>query len=179
MLDPLRQDDFLNKKPVPNICILSNGTWTRRQSSWSSSSQSGVRYGAQGQGQGQVGTGTIINGENAGEWGDHGTNSTGWVTQPDGTMTKKSSSWASWSSSSYDDVPGENHLDHVQRQLEQRVMHNLNLNRQLPSNVEPGFEDEYQRNRRSKRGIQIRCECFAYISKYEQYNIVCMGMVKK
>ena len=156
---------------------LSNGTWTRRQSSWSSSSQSGVRYGAQGQGQGQVGTGTIINGENAGEWGDHGTNSTGWVTQPDGTMTKKSSSWASWSSSSYDDVPGENHLDHVQRQLEQRVRNNLN--RQLPSNVEPGFEDEYQRNRRSKRGLQIRYECFAYISKYEQYNIVCMGMVKK
>ena len=128
---------------------LSNGTWTRRQSSWSSSSssQSGVRYG--GGSQGGVATGAMVNGGQAGEWGDQGNNSTGWVTMPDGTMVKKSSSWASWSSSSYDDAPGGNSLDHVQRQLEHRVRNNLD--RQLPSNVEPGFENEYQRNRRHKR----------------------------
>lgn len=128
---------------------LSNGTWTRRQSSWSSSSQSGVRYG--GGSQGGVATGAMLNGgqAGAGQWGDEGNNSTGWVTMPDGTMVKKSSSWASWSSSSYDDVPGGNSLDHVQRQLEHRVRNNLD--RQLPSNVEPGFENEYQRNRRHKR----------------------------
>ena len=129
---------------------LSNGTWTRRQSSWSSSSssQSGVRYG--GGGYGGVGTGAVVSGGAGGDWGDEGNNSTGWVTLPDGTMVKKSSSWASWSSHDHD--PGDRHaLDSIQRQLEQRVK--SNLDRQLPANVEPGFESEYQRNRRSRRQV--------------------------
>ena len=68
-------------------------------------------------------------------------------------MVKKSSSWASWSSSSYDNqAPDNNHLSNIQRQLEQRVRNNLN--RQLPNNVEPGFEDEYRRNRRHKRAVR-------------------------
>jgi len=127
---------------------LSNGTWTRRQSSWSSSAQSGVRYGGQSGGQGGLATGLVTGGRGGGEWGDDGSNSTGWVTMRDGTMVKKTSAWSSWSSSSHDNVPGGGSLDHIQRQLEQRVRNNLN---HLPSNVEPGFEDEYQRNRRSKR----------------------------
>ena len=134
---------------------LSNGTWTRSQSSWtsSSSSQSGIRTGAGGRG--GVASGSVVRGVGgSGEWGDQGDNSTGWVTQPDGTMVKKSSAWASWSSSSYDDVPGGGSLDHIQRQLEQRVRNNIDNH--LPSNVEPGFEEEYQRNRRSKRNVALR-----------------------
>jgi len=130
---------------------LSNGTWTRRQSSWSSSSQSGVRQGSGGRGGGAT---VIRGGERGGEYGDQGDNSTGWVTQPDGTMVKKSSSWASWSSSSYDDYPSGGSLDHIQRQLEQRVRNNIDNH--LPSNVEPGFEEEYQRNRRNKRNAAPR-----------------------
>ena len=128
---------------------LSNGTWTRRQASWSSSSssQSGMRQGSDIRG----GAGTVGRG---GEWGDHGDNSTGWITQPDGTMVKKSSAWASWSSSSNDDYPSGGSLDHIQRQLEQRVRNNLDNH--LPSNVEPGFEEEYQRNRRNKRNAAPR-----------------------
>merc|ERR1712106_939408 len=75
---------------------LANGTWTRKSSSWSSSSQSGVRYGA-GEA-GGVGTGTLLSGDevashissgdivqaggNGGELGHQGTNSTGWVEMP-------------------------------------------------------------------------------------------------
>ena len=131
---------------------LSNGTWTRRQSSWSSSSssQSGMRQGSGGRGGGA----TVVRGGEGGEWGDHGDNSTGWIKQPDGTMVKKSSAWASWSSSSYDDYPSGGSLDHIQRQLEQRVRNNIDNH--LPSNVEPGFEEEYQRNRRNKRNAAPR-----------------------
>ena len=136
----------------------SDGTWSRKQSSWSQSSQSSVRqYEGAGRG-GGVGTGAVLSGAGAGagagEWGDQGTNSTGWVTRPDGTMVKKSSSWASWSSSSYDDLPGGNSLDQVQRQLEQRVRSGLDTH--LPSNVEPGFETEYRNNRRNKRNAAAR-----------------------
>jgi len=139
---------------------LANGTWTRKQSSWSSSSQSGVRYGS-GQA-GGVGTGTLLSGEDVAshissgqfvpaggdesEHGDHGTNSSGWVEMPDGTMVKKSSSWASWSSSSHGDLPA-NSLEHIQQQLESKVR--LNLDNHMPANVEPGFENEYRRNHRS------------------------------
>jgi len=146
---------------------LANGTWTRQTSSWSSSAQSSVRYGEDGA-RGGVATGTVFSGEQVGsrvaagqlvpagqqggQWGDEGNNSTGWVTRPDGTMVKKSSSWASWSSSSYDTEVPDNNLNHIQRQLEQRVKNNLN--RQLPNNVEPGFEDEYRRNRRHKRAAR-------------------------
>jgi len=140
---------------------LANGTWTRKSSSWSSSSQSGVRYGA-GEA-GGVGTGTLLSGDevashissgnivqaggNGGELGHQGTNSTGWVEMPDGTMVKKSSSWASWSSSSYDRDTPDNSLEHIQRQLETKVR--TNLDRNMPANVEPGFENEYRRSHRS------------------------------
>eukprot|EP00092_Neocalanus_flemingeri_P075464 GFUD01093478.1.p1 GENE.GFUD01093478.1~~GFUD01093478.1.p1 ORF type:complete len:1604 (-),score=365.26 GFUD01093478.1:1523-5899(-) len=144
---------------------LANGTWTRKSSSWSSSSQSGVRYGA-GEA-GGVGTGTLLSGDEVAshitsgkfvpaggdgdEQGHQGTNSTGWVEMPDGTMVKKSSSWASWSSSSYDRETPDNSLEHIQRQLEQRVQTNLDKN--MPANVEPGFENEY---RRSHRSVKMR-----------------------
>ena len=133
---------------------LANGTWTRKTSSWSSSAQSSVTYGEDARA--GVGTGTVISGnQQGGEWGDQGDNSTGWVTMPDGTMVKKSSSWASWSSSSHENSGGDGgHLKHIQRQLEQRVRNNLD--RQLPANVEPGFENEYQRNRRHKRSPVAR-----------------------
>merc|ERR1740137_4157 len=142
---------------------LANGTWTRKSSSWSSSSQSGVRYGA-GEA-GGVGTGTLLSGDevashissgklhpaggDGGEKGNQGTNSTGWVEMPDGTMVKKSSSWASWSSSSYDKNIPDNSLEHIQQQLERRV--NTNLDRNMPANVEPGFENEYRRSHRSTK----------------------------
>ena len=140
---------------------LANGTWTRKTSAWSSSSQSGVRYGS-GQG-GGVGTGTLLSGEevashissgqfvpaggDGSEQGDHGTNSTGWVEMPDGTMVKKSSSWASWSSSSHGGDLPSNSLEHIQRQLESKVR--TNLDNQMPANVEPGFENESMRSHRS------------------------------
>ena len=145
---------------------LANGTWTRKTSSWSSSAQSSVRYGEDAMA--GVGTGAVFSGDQVasrvssgqlvpaghqgGEWGDQGDNSTGWVTRPDGTMVKKSSSWASWSSTSQENSGGN--LNHIQRQLEQRVRNNLD--RQLPGNVEPGFENEYQRNRRHKRSPVVR-----------------------
>ena len=148
---------------------LANGTWTRKTSSWSSSAQSSVRYGEDARA--GVGTGAVFSGDQVasqvssgqlvpaghqgGEWGDQGDNSTGWVTMPDGTMVKKSSSWASWSSTSHENSGGQGgNLNHIQRQLEQRVRNNLD--RQLPGNVEPGFENEYQRNRRHKRSPVIR-----------------------
>jgi len=140
---------------------LANGTWTRNTAAWSSSSQSGVRYGS-GQG-GGVGTGTLLSGEevashissgqfvpaggDGSEHGDHGTNSTGWVEMPDGTMVKKSSSWASWSSSSHGGDLPSNSLEHIQRQLESKVR--TNLDNHMPANVEPGFEKEYMRSHRS------------------------------
>jgi hypothetical protein len=65
---------------------------------------------------------------------------------PDGTMVKKSSSWASWSSSSHGDLPS-NSLEHIQQQLESKVR--MNLDNHMPANVEPGFENEYRRNHRS------------------------------
>merc|ERR1719192_1335126 len=103
----------------------------------------------------QISSGQLVPaGQEGSQWGDQGTNSTGWVTRPDGTMVKKSSSWASWSSSSYDDLPGGNSLDQVQRQLEQRVRSGLDTH--LPSNVEPGFETEYRNNRRNRRNAAAR-----------------------
>jgi len=138
-----------------------NGTWTRKTSSWSSSSQSGVRHGS-GEA-GSVGTGTVLSGDDVAsyissgqfvpagghgnEHGDHGTNSTGWVEMSDGTLVKKSSSWASWSGSSYDRDNAGNSLNHIQQQLENKVRNSLDRN--MPANVEPGFEDEYRRRHRS------------------------------
>ena len=80
--------------------------------------------------------------------GDHGSNSTGWVEQPDGTMVRKTSSWASWSKTSSDvsDVD-QQYLDNVQKDLETRARAALPPTDEIPPNVEPGFENEYKANR--------------------------------
>lgn len=117
--------------------LLPNGTWARKSSSWTSSSSS-----TSGQHSGSLGTGVVLPG--GGQRGHQGKNDTGWVEMPDGTMVKKTSSWASWSSSSYDDV-SDSDLAEVHRGLEQRVRE------QLPGNVEPGYESQYRTRARSKR----------------------------
>ena len=61
-------------------------------------------------------------------------------------MVKKTSAWASWSSSSHDGL-SDSALEDVQRGLEQRVRN------QLPSNVEPGYEQQWQSRARSRRSI--------------------------
>ena len=92
-----------------------------------------------------------VHGAGAGgdETGDHGHNTTGWVRQPDGTMIKKSSSWASWSKTSSSHGGGGDHdeLERVKGDLETKVRDHLNAVREdkdsLPPNVEPGFEQSY------------------------------------
>ena len=117
--------------------LLANGTYVRKQSSWSASSDSSLSSG--------VGAGSVL----PSEFGDEGNNSTGWIRQPDGTMVKKSSSWASWSSSSVGEL-GDDQLRSIQNQLETRARNSLNT---LPGNVEPGFEKQYLRTHRSVFGI--------------------------
>ena len=121
--------------------LLPNGTWTR-SSSYSSSTVQESRNSA-----GGLGTGVVLPG--GGEQGHQDSNSTGWVEMPDGTMVKKTSSWASWSSSSYDNLD-DSKLQNVQRGLDQRVRN------QLPSNVEPGYESQYQSRSRSRRSPEER-----------------------
>jgi hypothetical protein len=60
-------------------------------------------------------------------------------------MVRKTSSWASWSASNYEEVDG-GRLEDIQQQLSERARANL---RRLPANVEPGFEDQYVRKHRS------------------------------
>jgi len=119
-----------------------DGTWARETSAWrssSSSSQSGH------QSSGGVGTGVLLPSvEGMGETGHQGSNDTGWVDMPDGTRVKKTQAWASWSSSSYNDL-SQPDLDNIHRDLENRVRN------QLPSNVEPGYENQYRR--RSRRSL--------------------------
>ena len=121
--------------------MLPNGTWARKTSSWSSHTQTSSRSGELG----GVGTGVVLPG-GGGEHGHHGSNDTGWITQPDGTMVKKTSAWASWSSSSQDGL-SDSALEDVQRGLEQRVRQHL------PGNVEPGYEQQWQSRARSRRSI--------------------------
>ena len=120
--------------------MLPNGTWARKTSSWSSHTQTNSRSGDLG----GVGTGVVLPG--GGEQGHHGSNDTGWITQPDGTMVKKTSAWASWSSSSHDGL-SDSALEGVQRELEHRVRN------QLPGNVEPGYEQQWHSRARSRRSI--------------------------
>ena len=119
--------------------LLANGTYVRKQNTWSSSSDSSFRAG--------VGSGIVVPQD---QFGDEGGNTTGWIRQADGTMVKKSSSWASWSSSSSGELEND-HLQSIQRQLEQRAKSKLN---KLPGNVEPGFESQY--NLRSHRSTNFR-----------------------
>ena len=121
--------------------MLPNGTWARKTSSWSSHTQTSSRSGQLG----GVGAGVVLPG-GGGEYGHQGSNDTGWITQPDGTMVKKSSSWASWSSSSHEGL-SDSVLEDVQRGLEQRVRN------QLPGNVEPGYEQQWRSRARSRRSI--------------------------
>lgn len=120
--------------------MLANGTYVRKQSSWSASSDSTLSS--------DVGAGSVL----PSEFGDEGNNSTGWMRQPDGTMVKKSSSWASWSSSSSGEM-GDDHLQNIQKQLETRARNSLNT---LPGNVEPGFEKQYHRTHRSTNSRRKR-----------------------
>merc|ERR1719193_2555449 len=101
-----------------------------------------------------MGAGAVLPGGTGGggEYGDEGSNSTGWVQQADGTIVRKSSSWASWSSASEHQLD-DNHLRNVQRQLEERAKSRLE---NMPANVEPGFEDQYSRTYRSAKSRSKR-----------------------
>jgi len=154
--------------------LLSNGTYVRRQSKWSSSSSSssGVSLsGERGAGAG-YGTGTVLSGDdvaahlssgmlspvghdlNGHEQGNKGKNDTGWVTLDDGTMVKKTSSWASWSGVSHaGEEFDQDRLEEVQRQLAEKARQHIS---RTPSNVEPGFENSHRRNHRSSRRRQKR-----------------------
>lgn len=153
--------------------MMPNGTYVRKQSKWSSSSSSssGVSLlGNQGAGGAGYGTGTVLSGDDVAahlssgiltpvghnlgghELGDKGRNDTGWVMQEDGTMVKKSSSWASWSGVSHagEEYP-QDRLQEVQRQLAETARNHIKTR---PANVEPGFENH--RNQRSVRKRQKR-----------------------
>jgi hypothetical protein len=81
--------------------------------------------------------------------GDHGRNTTGWVRQADGTMIKKTSAWASWSSSSQNEGGDQDQLERVRNELEEKARQHLrpvNDEAVMPANVEPGFEGNYKRS---------------------------------
>jgi hypothetical protein len=126
---------------------LPNGTYVRRQDSWSSSSSvvSGPA-GADRNYQAGYGQGSVIN-NGLQENGDDGSNSTGWVRQADGTMVMRNSAWSSWSSTGSGNL-GEPALQNIQRQLENRARSRI---QSLPGNVEPGFEDQYTRTHRETK----------------------------
>jgi len=126
---------------------LPNGTYVRRQDSWSSSSSvvSGPA-GADRNYQAGYGQGSVIN-NGLQENGNDGSNSTGWVRQADGTMVMRNSAWSSWSSTGSGNL-GEPALQNIQRQLENRARSRI---QSLPGNVEPGFEDQYTRTHRETK----------------------------
>ena len=126
--------------------LLANGTYVRKQSSFTSSSSSSSSGG--GTVMSGMGSGSVV-AAGQGEHGDEGSNSTGWIRQPDGTLIKKASSWTSWSSSSVGDIDPAR-LDQIKRQLEDRAQNNIQS--MMPGNVEPGFENQYRRrHKRSAR----------------------------
>jgi hypothetical protein len=122
--------------------LLANGTYVRRQQQSSSNAWSGSDSRRGGSSSSDLGTGSVLS---PSEFGDQGSNTTGWVRQADGTMVRKSSSWASWSSTNFEEVDGDR-LEDIQQQLNERARSNI---RRLPANVEPGFEDQYVRKHRS------------------------------
>ncbi len=69
----------------------------------------------------------------------------GWTRRPDGTLVRKTSSWASWSAvSSSDDSFDENDLQSVRKRLEEKTRDLLRHDEgSLPDSVEPGFESSY------------------------------------
>lgn len=134
--------------------LLDNGTYVRRTSAWSSESsyQGGVDLSQeeinglnrQNQFHNEVqGQGAGYGGRNI-EDGDHGTNSTGWIRQPDGTMVRKSSSWASWSKTVAGDTYDRSELEQIKRRLENQARSHLSQveAKVAPSNIEPGFESQ-------------------------------------
>lgn len=121
--------------------MLSNGSYVRRQSSWSSeSSYGGVSLSQDDRD--ELKHHLNHDGDNN-EDGSSGEHSTGWVKQPDGTMIKTSSSWSSWSSSNYQGGHPDD-LNRVKDQID-RKFHDEPV---VPPNVEPGFEDRYKRKLR-------------------------------
>jgi len=81
----------------------------------------------------------------------------GWQTRPDGSMVKKSSSWASWSavSSSDDNSLGEDQLQTVRKRLEEKTNKLLRQDEEpFPDNVEPGYETSYQK--RNQKSAQLK-----------------------
>ena len=124
--------------------LLANGTYVRRQqqSSSSSSTWGGTEGRRSDSSSRDLGTGSVLS---PSEYGDQGSNTTGWVRQADGTMVRKSSSWASWSASNYEELD-DDRLNEIQQQLNERAKTNI---RRPPANVEPGFEDQYFRAHRS------------------------------
>jgi hypothetical protein len=74
-------------------------------------------------------------------------------------MVRKSSSWASWSSTNFEEVDGDR-LEDIQQQLNERARSNI---RRLPANVEPGFEDQYVRKHRS---LNSRYDAISNKTKY-------------
>ncbi len=80
----------------------------------------------------------------------------GWTRRPDGTLVRKSSSWASWSAvSSADDSFDENDLQSVRKRLEEKTRDLLRQDEgSLPDNVEPGFEASY--SQQHHRSLQLK-----------------------
>ena len=121
---------------------LENGTFVRRQSSWSS-------YGERSYGGMNTLSPEEVKAIKANN--DQGHNSTGWVRQPDGTMVHKTSSWSSWSKTSGTGDVDEAELERIRKRLEERTRSSLdNNNNRVPPNVEPGFESGFK-HRRAKR----------------------------
>jgi hypothetical protein len=145
---------------------LQNGTYTRKQSSWSSETSYGSGRMSQEQldqlHQNEVAEQQRRRGM---EDGSRGRNATGWVRQPDGTMARKSNSWSSWSKTSQD--PDE--IEQMRRELEQKRSRTSSSSRHhddyidedggnddeddndaLAPNVEPGFEARHKRKQSGK-----------------------------
>lgn len=146
--------------------MLPNGTHVRTQSQWASSSHTST-YRGRGNGNGRR---RLPNSQS-------GSSDTGWVELEDGTQVRRQKTWST--ETSYGGVQlnpedkdelaaqlghGEVHdneqvssgpdawadLDEIQRKVETKAKAILDVD--LPSNIEPGFEDQY-RNKRSKRQL--------------------------
>ena len=105
--------------------LLSNGTWVRKQSSWSSS-RSESSYGGLGMNPTMQTKSSLVEQERR-RVTTIRTPLVG-IEQPDGTLVRKSSSWASWSaSSSSNGGLDQAYLDKVQKDLQTRVRSNLGV----------------------------------------------------
>jgi hypothetical protein len=145
--------------------MLPNGTQVRTQSSWSSSSSSTRTRGGNGNG----GRRRPIN--------QSGSSDTGWITLANGTKVRRQKQWSRTSyETSYGGVQLDpNERDELAAQLAHGEVHDniidtndndpkpwadldemkrnmdAKFEAKLPSNIEPGFEDQYKGKLRSKR----------------------------